>query len=140
VTVREFVNWLSFNASPAPSWGRKGPADQTVTLFHLFHDESAELTPEAVPILSAYRKALREHSPRPKVKIMVHTDVPGTAEANQGLSEQRAQILRQFFTSGEEGVEHTHLIVEGCGNTHLLTDDVKKRGRINNRIELIRLR
>ena len=140
VTVREFVNWLSFNASPAPAWGRKGPADRTVTLFHLFYDGSAELTPEAVPILSAYRKALREHSSQPKIKIMVHTDMPGTAEANQVLSEQRAHILRQFFTNGEEGIERQHLIAEGYGNTQLLTDDVKKRSRINNRVELIRLR
>ena len=53
-----------------------------------------------------------------KVLIVGHTDASGSAEANQVLSEQRAQAVAKIFE--EEGVPRSSLYFKGAGDTRFI--------------------
>ena len=73
-----------------------------------------------------------------KVLIVGHTDASGSAEANQVLSEQRAQAVAKIFE--EEGVPRSSLYFKGAGDTRPTADNGTAAGRAQNRrVEVVEL-
>jgi outer membrane protein OmpA-like peptidoglycan-associated protein len=70
------------------------------------------------------------------VEVVGHTDGTGNADANQRLSEQRAQSVVDRLV--ESGVDAARLSAVGAGASQLIADDSTEEGRIQNRrIELL---
>ncbi len=71
-----------------------------------------------------------------KVGIYGYTDNVGSAEANQSLSEKRANRMRDWMVS--EGIAKSRLTVVGKGETNFVASNQTAEGRaLNRRIELI---
>ncbi|NET32707.1 MAG: OmpA family protein [Cyanothece sp. SIO1E1] len=77
-------------------------------------------------------------SQQPKVKLSVegHTDSDGTNEANQSLSERRAEAVKKALM--EQGIAEDRLEVKGWGEEKPLeTDDSPEAKQQNRRVEFI---
>ena len=73
-----------------------------------------------------------------EVKIAIHgyTDNVGAAEANQSLSQKRANRMRDWLAS--EGIDMDRMIAIGKGETNFIASNQTAEGRaLNRRIELI---
>ena len=74
--------------------------------------------------------------PTLQLTIEGHTDSVGSAEYNQGLSEKRADAVRDYLVS--EGVEASKLSAQGLGKYHPVADNSTPAGRQKNRrVEII---
>lgn len=72
--------------------------------------------------------------PRVKIEIAGHTDSEGTPERNQGLSDRRAQAVRDYLTRG--GVDASILTASGYGETRpMVPNDTPENRARNRRIE-----
>jgi outer membrane protein OmpA-like peptidoglycan-associated protein len=97
----------------------------------LFDSGKAVLKPEA-------RNALHEAAERVRkfgdaaVAISGHTDNVGSDRANQLLSEQRAQAVREYLVS-QEGIAASRLSARGYGKTQPVADNGTEAGRARNR-------
>jgi len=79
-------------------------------------------------ILNAY--------PEVNVKIEGHTDSQGNADANQLLSQQRAEAVKNRLLV--EGISETRIAVEGFGAANPIDTNDTPEGRANNRrIEVV---
>lgn len=73
-----------------------------------------------------------------KVLIVGHTDSTGSAEANQTLSERRAQAVAKIFE--DAGVPRSSLYFKGAGDTRPMADNDTAAGRASNRrVEVVEL-
>jgi outer membrane protein OmpA-like peptidoglycan-associated protein len=70
------------------------------------------------------------------VTIEGHTDNTGSEAYNQKLSEQRANIVRDYAVS--QGVAASTVTIEGKGETAPTDDNSTAEGRHNNRRVVIR--
>ena len=81
---------------------------------------------------------LQEHEDL-RLRIEGHTDSTGEDEANLGLSERRAEAVRDFLAEAY-GIEASRLEVQGLGETKPIDDNETPEGRQNNRrVELVKL-
>jgi OOP family OmpA-OmpF porin len=89
------------NKEPAPK--ASAPKAPTVMKFDeaaLFEFDKADLKPEGKEQLNAYReKAKADLSSAEKVKVVGYTDNTGNAEHNSKLSQQRAEVVRDYLVS-----------------------------------------
>ena len=95
-----------------------------------FHTDSAELKSESIAVLNATAETLRAN-PGVGVEIAGHTDSQGDAGYNQGLSERRAQSVRDYLVS--QGVDGSRLSSAGYGETQPVADNSTSEGRAQNR-------
>lgn len=65
------------------------------------------------------------------ILIVGHTDITGTVEYNQTLSEKRARSVRDFLTL--QGVEGARMETEGRGIHEPIADNNTVEGRLQNR-------
>ena len=101
-----------------------------------FQTGSSNLTPESraqaqniADILEAY--------PSVKIKIGGYTDNVGDPQANQRLSEARAQrVMTELITLG---VNALRLEAEGYGDQHPIGDNATSEGRARNRRIAVRV-
>ena len=88
-------------------------------------------------ILSSSEEALEalfgylERNPEIRIKIMGHTDNVGKDEANQRLSEGRANAVREDLI--KRGIDETRIEAEGYGETLPVDTNDTEEGRQNNR-------
>ena len=69
------------------------------------------------------------------VEVAGHTDTDGARLDNQGLSERRANTVRDFLINA--GVDAARLTVRGYGEMRLIADDTTPQGKAaNRRVEL----
>lgn len=99
----------------------------------VFEEGSANLTPEALTILEAVAARLVQIDNA--VEVAGHASDTGTPEANQALSQQRAETVKAFLVS--QGVLAQRLTVQGFGDTQpVATNDTLPGQTANKRVEL----
>ena len=80
--------------------------------------------------------ALLEKIPEVKLEVQGHTDIVGTEDYNQKLSEDRAHSVTDYFES--KGIAGERLRAIGFGTRVPVADNVTDEGRAKNRrVELI---
>ncbi|AFM14454.1 OmpA family protein [Turneriella parva] len=79
-----------------------------------FDFDSARLKNSSVPTLKLILDFLKQN-PKAEFEIIGHTDLKGTAEYNQALSEKRAESVRNWLV--KNGVAENRLSVSGAGES-----------------------
>ncbi|MEO6734369.1 MAG: OmpA family protein [Ferruginibacter sp.] len=102
-----------------------------------FATGSAKLLAKSNASLNSVVNILNEN-PTYKVDIDGHTDIVGTAEKNQVLSEARANSVKAYFES--KGIDASRLVATGYGIDKPIADNKTKAGRSKNRRVEMRLR
>jgi len=121
------------NKEPTPT--AAAPKAPTVMKFEegaLFEFDKAELKSAGKEQLNAYReKAKADLSSANKVKVVGYTDNTGTAEHNSKLSQQRAEVVRDYLVS--VGVDPKNLEAVGAADANPIADNSTKEGQAKNR-------
>ena len=100
-----------------------------------FEFDSAKLLKSSYPTLDDII-ALLEKIPEVKLEVQGHTDIVGTEDYNQKLSEDRAHSVTDYFES--KGIAGERLRAIGFGTRVPVADNVTDEGRAKNRrVELI---
>ena len=106
-----------------------------VDLSIQFEFGSAKLLPESRPLLDNLAKAINSDKLRGFTFVVEgHTDIIGSAEYNQKLSDQRASSVLVYLAS--KGVSKERLKSLGKGSTELLMPD-KPDAAENRRVRII---
>ncbi|MFN6117305.1 MAG: OmpA family protein [Flavobacteriales bacterium] len=97
-----------------------------------FNTASYELLPASNAELDKLVQLLR-NNPTLRIELGGHTDNVGNDAANQKLSEQRAQAVREFVVN--KGIEVTRITAKGYGETRPVADadNDTEEGRARNR-------
>jgi len=101
-----------------------------------FKTGSAELTPESAARLD---KTVESAKAYPEITIEVggHTDSQGAAEANQKLSQERAESVRNYLIV--KGIAAERITAVGYGEDYPIADNATAAGRAaNRRVEIKR--
>lgn len=102
----------------------------------LFPFDSAELRPEAQAELNEAAAMLKLHTELRRVEVAGHTCDLGPADYNQGLSQRRAQSVRDYLVA--EGIDADRLSVRGYGEERpAVSNSSDENRRKNRRVELI---
>ncbi|MEM8599212.1 MAG: OmpA family protein [Bacteroidota bacterium] len=103
----------------------------------LFDTGSATLRPESTPTLQDLTRTL-ERNPDLRLRIEGHTDTTGNAEANQRLSQDRADAVKTYLS--EQGIDGSRLETQGLGDANPVADNATPEGRqTNRRVEIVKL-
>ena len=95
-----------------------------------FATGSAKLLAKSFPSLNNVVKLLNDN-PTYKVDINGYTDITGTAEKNQVLSENRAASVKAYFVS--KGIDESRISSTGHGINNPIADNKTAAGRAKNR-------
>ena len=99
-----------------------------------FSTNSANLTADSSYVLDDMAITLKRY-PDLKVEVAGHTDSRGSAAYNKGLSQRRAESVRQYLIG--KGVKAGSLTSKGYGESSPVADNNTKAGRAaNRRVEL----
>ena len=113
--------------APAPAIAEK----VTVVLGVKFDTSMSVVKPESAAQLKKVSDFLKTY-PDTKAEIEGHTDNAGAPEANKGLSQRRADAVRQALID-RFGVDGSRLTAAGYGEERPLDDNVTEEGRAKNR-------
>ena len=98
-----------------------------------FNFNSATLKPESIPVLYNAAEILLTH-PDIKVEIQGYTDNIGSEKANQRLSLERANTVKNFLVA--KGVDASRITTAGMGESDPIMSNKTAEGRaLNRRIE-----
>jgi outer membrane protein OmpA-like peptidoglycan-associated protein len=111
-------------------------ADQLVLRVQ-FVTDSTRLLRRTLPVLDTIAKALVA-MPDAHWEVQGHTDNVGTAEHNMVLSRGRAQAVLDYLVS--HGVDRSHLMAVGFGETRPVVSNATVEGRAQNRRVQLRRR
>jgi outer membrane protein OmpA-like peptidoglycan-associated protein len=96
---------------------------------------TAELRPEAAPMLAAIADFIRAQGAR-EVRVVGHTDANGDPEVNRLLSIRRAEKVRDQLVA-RFGFEAARIASEGRGEDEPLeSNDTAAGRRANRRVEI----
>lgn len=102
----------------------------------LFASAKSDLLPAAQAKLDDVARALTREDPLSKMVVEGHTDSQGGAEYNQGLSQRRAQAVRDYLVT--RGIASDRITAEGFGPSRSIADNSSPEGRANNRrVEIV---
>jgi outer membrane protein OmpA-like peptidoglycan-associated protein len=100
-----------------------------------FDFDKATLKPEAKTVLDQAAALLQKHE-RVVVEVAGHTDSVGSDEYNKGLSDRRANSVKDYLTA--KGVKASRLSAHGYGESRPVASNDTDEGRAENRrVELI---
>jgi OOP family OmpA-OmpF porin len=110
--------------------------EAVISLDGVYFDfDKATLRPEGVAVLND-AAALLKTNDRVVVEVAGHTDSVGSEQYNQGLSERRANTVRDYLVS--QGITATRLTARGYGEVQpVATNDTEEGRQLNRRVELI---
>lgn len=101
-----------------------------------FDTGRANLRPESTPTLEEIARMMETHADL-RLRVEGHTDNTGAAEANQTLSQKRAQAVVGYLVT-EKGIAADRLEAVGLGATQPAADNATPEGRqTNRRVELV---
>jgi OOP family OmpA-OmpF porin len=116
-------------ARPAPT--PPPPPVRTIVLDNVLFDfDKTAIKPDGAKILDRLIAFLKENPDR-KVALEGHTDSVGTPQYNQGLSERRANSVKDYLT--KRGVAANRVSTTGFGLTRPIADNKTAEGRAKNR-------
>ncbi|MCH7822241.1 MAG: OmpA family protein [Proteobacteria bacterium] len=95
-----------------------------------FETNSDRLLPGALPVLNDAAATLRMH-PDLIIEVAGHTDSAGSAAHNEGLSERRANTVRDYLI--RNGASLKNLTSRGYGEAQPIADNATADGRARNR-------
>jgi outer membrane protein OmpA-like peptidoglycan-associated protein len=102
-----------------------------------FESGSAGLTPDSYRVLDDVVRSLIAY-PEVRVEIQGYTDSVGKASYNLGLSERRAETVKQYLVNA--GIDPSRLVSKGYGEENPVSSNSTPDGRAQNRrIEFKRL-
>lgn len=115
---------------------RQTPRGTVVTLGNvLFRVDSAELVPGATAQLDRLAEFLRNH-PEARAEIEGYTDSSGSDTYNLGLSQRRADTVRQALV--RSGVDPSRITARGFGEAAPVASNDTTTGRqMNRRVEVV---
>jgi len=118
-------NLAHYLADPAATVPR------TFTFDHLnFDTGSAQLTPESEKTVSDLSQVLKAY-PNAEVQLTGHTDNTGSPEANQTLSVNRANAVKDILV--RDGVAAERITTQGHGQDQPVATNETEQGRLQNR-------
>jgi outer membrane protein OmpA-like peptidoglycan-associated protein len=139
-TSEELIQKLEPSSPPLLTRGMRNLTPEArqkpnVDLSIQFEFDSAKLLPESRPLLDNLAKAINSDKLRGFTFVVEgHTDIVGSAEYNQKLSDQRALSVLAYLAS--KGVSKERLKALGKGSTELLIPD-KPDAAENRRVRII---
>lgn len=126
-------------APPPPPPPEPEPEPEVLFEFNgmvTFELDSARLRPSAVAELNEAAAKLNLHPEITRVEVAGHTCDLGDASYNQGLSERRAQAVRDYLV--DNGVDADRLAVRGYGEDNPKVANTSNANRQQNRrVELV---
>jgi outer membrane protein OmpA-like peptidoglycan-associated protein len=96
-----------------------------------FDANKTTINPAAAKALDRNGMILKENS-QMRVEIGGHTDAAGSDEANQKISEKRAQSVMKYLQD-KFNIPESRLMIKGYGSTKPIADNETKEGRSKNR-------
>lgn len=103
-----------------------------------FDYNSADIARTSVPAVQALGKALSDPALKGSTFVVAgHTDAVGGEEYNQGLSERRADTIKQYLVQNY-GLNGTDLVTVGYGKTKL-KDAANGADPINRRVQVVNM-
>ena len=139
-TSEELIQKLDPSSPPLLTRGMRNLTPEArekpnVDLSIQFEFASAKLLPESRPLLDNLAKAINSDKLRGFTFVVEgHTDIVGSADYNQKLSNQRALSVLAYLAS--KGVSKERLKALGKGSTELLMPD-KPDASENRRVRII---
>ena len=139
-TSEELIQKLEPSSPPLLTRGMRNLTPEArqkpnVDLSIQFEFDSAKLLPESRPLLENLAKAINSDKLRGFTFVVEgHTDIVGSAEYNQKLSDQRALSVLAYLAT--KGVSKERLKALGKGSTELLIPD-KPDAAENRRVRII---
>ena len=125
---------------PAQKAAAKDDPNQKFEDVHFAFDKS-DLTDYAQVLLDRAAKVIQDlakNYPGLKVDVAGHTDAVGTDGYNQGLSERRANVVKQYLQ--RKGVDGTRISVQAYGEAQPKASNETDEGRALNRRSEVRTR
>lgn len=111
-------------------------SDGFIALYVNFDTGKATITADSGETLDAAAAALKQAADL-KIEVAGHTDNVGTPEANQRLSQDRAQAVVAALV--ERGIPAARLTAKGYGQSAPVADNRTEEGRAKNRrVELVK--
>jgi outer membrane protein OmpA-like peptidoglycan-associated protein len=96
-----------------------------------FKFDTAEISgADPIPVLDDVARILTEN-PRVTIEIQGHTDWIGSDEYNQGLSERRAEAIRDYLI--KKGIDGSRMTTRGFGESQPIDTNETDLGRARNR-------
>jgi len=110
----------------------------TISIYGINFDTAKDrLKPDAEKVLAEIVKLMLNY-PKLKIEIQGHTDNVGSAQYNLGLSNKRANTVRDYLLLF--GVENDRIVSNGYGLTKPITSNETEEGRaLNRRVELVKI-
>ena len=139
-TSEELIQKLEPSSPPLLTRGMRNLTPEArqkpnVDLSIQFEFDSAKVLPESRPLLDNLAKAINSDKLRGFTFVVEgHTDIVGSADYNQKLSNQRALSVLAYLAS--KGVSKERLKALGKGSTELLMPD-KPDAAENRRVRII---
>ncbi len=120
-------------APPAPP--PAPPVAERIVLRGVNFDfDKSEIRPDAAVILDEAARILAERAGAP-LQVMGHTDSTGPEAYNQGLSERRANSVRDYLVGA--GIDAGRISTAGAGELQpIATNDTREGRALNRRVEL----
>jgi outer membrane protein OmpA-like peptidoglycan-associated protein len=116
-----------------PSTRGLQPGLSTIAVTVQFAFDSSEILPQAVPNLQSLGRALASPQLAPyQIRIEGHTDSTGPASYNQGLSQRRANSVKQYLVQHFD-ISADRLFTEGRGEDEPIDTNATRAGRAKNR-------
>jgi OOP family OmpA-OmpF porin len=101
-----------------------------------FESNSAKLTPQSLTVLNDAADTLKKH-PDVKVEAQGYTDSTGDDGYNLGLSQRRAEAVRDYLIS--RGAAAGNITAKGYGEAKPVADNKTAAGRAQNRRVTLRV-
>jgi OOP family OmpA-OmpF porin len=103
-----------------------------------FAYNESRILPQSFDLLNEVADTMKKHQELRKIEIGGHASSEGSDEYNLGLSERRAEAVRQYLVE-KSGVREERLMSEGYGETKPLVapDDSEAQRERNRRVEFV---
>jgi peptidoglycan-associated lipoprotein len=96
--------------------------EDLISIYILYDFDKSDIRPDAAHELDKLVDYLKQR-PNLKIELGSHTDVRGSDEYNQKLSEKRAESAVAYIVS--QGIEKNRIVAKGYGETDLLNKVAK---------------